>query len=223
MNRAADQRAPSRLSRQQRRRLERALPKLFERNVCSFCGNSFPHNSATAGGFDAAGNVVLSGECCVSRVAKIFTVGLALTGEQIAAAHQKAVPDKILDDAERRGGLGRPPRVNLLDSRWKADDRDWFARNPGRSHRARLPFPGEVDEQAAETPAGDALIMLVRQVEPGRRLRAAVFLDANLLPLPDDEAAVHALFEVAVGREAVPPDRQALCALSKKYTMEPGQ
>ena len=69
MNRAADQRAPSRLSRQQRRRLERALPKLFERNVCSFCGNSFPHNSATAGGFDAAGNVVLSGECC-RRVAR---------------------------------------------------------------------------------------------------------------------------------------------------------
>jgi hypothetical protein len=90
-------------------------------------------------------------------------------------------------------------------------------------HRARLPFPGEVDEQAAETPAGDALIMLVRQVEPGRRLRAVVFLDANLLPLPDDEAAVRALFEVAMGREALPRDRQALSTLIKKYTMEPGQ
>jgi hypothetical protein len=65
--------------------------------------------------------------------------------------------------------------------------------------------------------------MLVRQVQPGARLRAAVPLDANLLPLPDDEAAVHALFEVAMGREALPPDRQALSTLIKKYTMEPGQ
>jgi len=189
MNRAADQRAPSRLSRQQRRRLERALPKLFERNVCSFCGSSFPHNSATAGGFDAAGNVVLSGECCVSRVSKIFTVGLALTGEQIAATHQKAVADKILDDAEQHGGLGRPFGVNTTDSPWKDADREWFEQNPTRAHRVRSPFPGEADKEAANTPVGHALVMLVRQVQPGARLRAAVPLDANLLPLPDDEAA----------------------------------
>ena len=223
MNRAPDQLAPSRLSRQQRRRLERALPKLFERNVCSFCGSSFPHNSATAGGFDAAGNVVLAGECCVSRVSKIFTVGLALTGEQIAATHQKAVADKILDDAEQHGGLGRPFGVNTTDSPWKDADREWFEQNPTRAHRVRSPFPGEADKEAANTPVGHALVMLVRQVQPGARLRAAVPLDANLLPLPDDEAAVHALFEVAMGREALPPDRQALSTLIKKYTMEPGQ
>jgi len=223
MNRAADQRAFSRLSRQRRRRLERALPKLFERNVCSFCGNSFPHNSATAGGFDAVGNVVLSGECCVSRVAKIFTVGLALTGEQIAATHQKAVADKILDDAEQHGGLGRPFGVNTTDSPWKDADREWFEQNPTRAHRVRSPFHGEADKEAANTPVGHALVMLVRQLQPGRRLRAAVFLDANLLPLPNDEAVVHALFEAAIGREALPPDRQALSTLIKKYTMEPGQ
>ena len=60
--------------------------------------------------------------------------------------------------------------------------------------------------------------MLVQQVEPGRRLRAAVFLDANVLPLPDDEAAVHALFEVAMQREAAaarPPG--ALHVVIKKY------
>src|SRR5262245_11242890 len=156
-----------RLSRQQRRRLERALPKLLERNVCSFCGSSFPHNSPTAGGFDAHGNVVLAGECCVHRVAQIFTLGLELTD-----AYHTAAVDRILDDSN--GVLHSHP--------WTSDDRQWFERNPQRSHRARLPFPGEVDGQAAETPAGDALIMLVRQVEPGRRLRAAVFLDANLLP-----------------------------------------
>src|SRR5262249_43948620 len=78
-------------------------------------------------------------------------------------------------------------------------------------------------DKAAETPPGDALIVLLQQVEPGRRLRAAVALDANLLPLPDNEAVVHTLFEVAMGREALPPDWQALSTLIKKYTMEPGQ
>ena len=231
------------LSRQQRRRLERALTKLFERNVCSFCGSSFPHNSPTAGGFDAAGNVVLTSECCVHRVAQIFVRGFysnrnydflrppntkpstntGPTSQQIAnaiALFQKAIAeaDKALDGVERRGGGERAPNVTLLDYPWKDDDRQWFERNPQRSHRARPPFPGECDEQAAETPPGDALIMLVRQVEPGRRLRAAVFLDANLLPLPDNEAVVHGLFEAAMGHEPMPPDRQALCTLSKKYT-----
>ena len=75
MNRPPDQIAPSRLSRQQRRRLNRALRKLFRHNVCSFCGSSFKHNSHTAGGLDAQGNAVLAGECCISRVAKIFARG----------------------------------------------------------------------------------------------------------------------------------------------------
>ena len=41
---------------------------------------------------------------------------------------------------------------------------------------------------------------------------------------PDDEAFAHALFEVAVGREAIPPDSEALRALIEKYkTQELGQ
>src|SRR5262245_57710592 len=124
MNRNPDH--ASRLSRQQRRRLERALRKLFDRNVCSFCGSSFKHNSQTAGGLDAQGNVVLAGECCISRVAKIFARGFYSnrnydflrptktkpstntepTSEEIAAAiaaYQKAIAeaDKVFDDAER--------------------------------------------------------------------------------------------------------------------------
>jgi hypothetical protein len=199
------------------------LPKLFERNVCSFCGSSFPHASATAGGFDAAGNVVLSGECCVRRVAQIFTVGLALTGEQIAAAHQKATVDKIREDAERHGGVGRPPEVNFVDSPWKDDDRDWFERNQKRTHRIRWPFPGEVDEEVASTPAGTVLMMIVRQVKPGYRYQAAVSVDVELLPIPDDEATAHALLEAAMGREHLSPDRSALYALSKKYSVQGGQ
>jgi hypothetical protein len=245
MSRAPDQFAPSRLSRQQRRRLDRALRKLFRHNVCSFCGSSFKHNSHTAGGLDAQGNVVLTGECCISRVAKIFAWGFYSnrkydfllptntepstntepTGEQIAdaiAAYQKAIAatDKVLDGVERRGGVaGRLPQANLLDYTWKRADRDWFERNQDRSHRVRAPFPGECDAETANIPAGHALIMLVRQVEPGSRIRAAVCCSVDLLPLSDDEAAAHALFEVAMQCEAVPPDREALCSLIKKYTV----
>jgi hypothetical protein len=241
MSRGPDQFAPSRLSRQQRRRLDRALRKLFRRNVCSFCGSSFKHNSHTAGGLDAQGNIVLTGECCISRVAKIFARGFYSnrkydfllptntkpspnsepTSEQIAGAigaYQKAIAatDKALDAVERRGGGIRAPNVTVRDYPWKSDDRDWFERNQGRSHRARKPFPGELDEEVA-------MIMLVRQVEPGRRIRAAVSCRADWMPLPDDEAAAHALFEVAMQREAVPPDRQALCALTKKYSVRGSQ
>ena len=81
--------------------------------------------------------------------------------------------------------------LNLLDQRWKNDDRDWFERNQQRLHRAGMPFPGEVDKKMAETPAGHALIMLVRHVEPRSRLRAAFCLNADLLPLPDDKGVAH--------------------------------
>jgi hypothetical protein len=165
------------------------------------------------------GKVVLAGECCVNQVPKIFGTRLELTGEQIAAVSQKVAVNKKLNDAERHGGgFGRPVKVNLLNSLWKDDDRDWFKRNPKRSHRLRTPFPGELDEEAAKVPTGKALFMLVRQVEPGSRLRPHLCLDADLLPLPDDEAVAHALFEVAMEREAMPGDRQALRALIKKYT-----
>ena len=98
--------------------------------------------------------------------------------------------------------------VNLPDGPWKDDDRIWFEQNRERSHRVRMPFPGEYDAEAAKAPTGHVLIVLVRQVEPGMRIRPAVSLNADLLPLPDDEAVAHALFEVAMRREAVPPDRR---------------
>jgi len=81
-----------------------------------------------------------------------------------------------------------------------SDDCDWFERNQERSHRARLPFPGELDEEAAKIPAGHALIVLVRQVAPGSRLRAAFYLNADLRPTADDEAVAQALFDLAVRR-----------------------
>jgi hypothetical protein len=210
--------APYWLPRQQRRRINRQLHRLLHRDVCSVCGSPFKHNSRTASGLDAQGDVVVAGECCTSRVGVAFGWGLysdrrydfllrrssepniKATNKQIAdaiAAYQKAIAetDKRLNDVEWRGGGGRARNVSLLDHPGKSDDRDWFEQNQERSHRARMPFPGEVDKEVTEILAGHALIMLVRQVERGLRLGAAVFLDANFLPLPNDEAVAHALLK----------------------------
>jgi len=125
-----------------------------------------------------------------------------------------------LADVERRGGIGgRATMVSVLDHPWTHDDREWFERNPKRAHRASRPFPGALDEEVAKTPAGCTLITLVRQVEPGSRLRGGLFINAILLPLPDDEAVAHTLFEIAMQHEAMPRDGQALCALVEKYTV----
>jgi hypothetical protein len=240
----------ARLSRQQRRRLDRALRKLHHTDVCLFCGTPFPHNSQTVSGLDAQGNLVLAGECCAKRITNIFTRGIystrkydflqlpnakpatstELTDEQIVdaiATYQKAVAatDKRLDDVERRGGGGRARNVStLVDTPWKADDRTWFEQNPKRSHRMRAPFPGELD--GAKIPTDRKVIVLLRQVEPGQRLKVAFAPDVVLLPgSPNDEAFTHALFEVAMGREAMPRDWRTLNALIEKYTLhrESGQ
>ena len=233
--------APSWLPRQQRRRIDRELHKLLHRGTCSICSSPLKHNSRTASGLDANGNVVVAGECCISQVVKPFGLGfysgrkydfLQLgdaksntqpTSKQIADAitlYQKAIAeaDKGLDGVERRGGSIRASEVVLLDHPWKDDDRAWFQRNPTRSHRARMPFPGEVDEMVAVTQSGRALVMLVRQVKPGARMRGACDLSADLLPLPDDETVLHALFDLATQHKG--GSREALDVLIEKYKMQ---
>jgi hypothetical protein len=228
MSRAPDQLAPSWLPRQQRRYVDRALRKLHRRGVCSLCGGAFRHASSTATGFDAQGNVALTCEGCIGHLAETFAMGLYLSPERSAetfAAHI-ADTDQLLADIERRGGVGdgmHASKINFADTPWKTDDTAWFEQNPTRSHRVRMPFPGECDEKVAMVPAGTALIILVRQVKPGTRLRVGNVFGTNFLPVPDDEATIHALFEVAMQREAVPHDDEALRALIKKYKMESRQ
>jgi hypothetical protein len=235
--------APSWLSRPQRRRVDRELQKLLSEDTCSVCGSRLRHNSRTASGFDGHGNVVVAGECCISAVVVPFGFGLYIdrqydflsprkssvvepTGEQALdaiAAYQKviAATDKQVGTIERRGGSGRAPKVSVLDAPWKDDDRAWFERNPSRAHRARMPFPGELDEVVAKAPAGHALIMLVRQVEPGSRLKANFYFNASLLPVPDDEAIAHAFFEVAMGPSQYRPTARRAGSWSKNIGGRP--
>jgi hypothetical protein len=221
---ASDQIAPPWLPRRQRRHIGRQLHRLMRRDVCSLCGGKLKHNSRTAGGLDAQGNVVLAGECCIGRVAITITQGLYSDRQyhcswpcsaQSGSPTYEQIAEAVLDDIARWGGDLR----TLRDPPWTSDDHDWFERNQERSHRLRLPFPGERDEEVAKAPTGHALIVLVRQVEPGMRLESAVSLNADLLPLPDDEAAAHALFEVAVRHEPVPRNGEAFDTLIRKYTI----
>lgn len=229
--------APGWLPRQQRRRIDRELDKLIQRDVCSLCDAPFKHNSRTAPGLDAQGNAAVVGECCFNRLSQFFAIGfysnrrydflhahdpkpdIKLTAEQIVdavAAWQKNIADadQLLAGIERRGDGIQASEVNLQDYAWKRDDARWFEQNPGRTHRARVPFPGEIEVEV-EPPTGSVPIVLVRQVEPGSRLRIVCDLSTVLLPLPDDEAAVHALFDTTMRREAVTV--QTVRALIEKY------
>jgi hypothetical protein len=221
--------------RHQRRRIERELRKLRNSGICSICKHPLAHNTRLSGGLDAQGRIVMAGECCSSQVTETFSLGNFvtrhydiptpnswLTFEQAAAASaafQQVVAriDKQFADIERRGGGGRATKIYLADYPWKSDDHEWFDRNRERTHRARLAYPGEFDGMGA-TPAEHELVVLVRQVRPGSRLQAPIFIHTEMLPVPDDdEAAAHALFEMATGREPMPPNFRALVALVEKY------
>jgi hypothetical protein len=89
---------------------------------------------------------------------------------------------------------------------------------PERSHRARLPFAGEIEpERSGPAPDGHQLLLLIRQVEPGRRIKVGFFIPSQILPVPDSEAIAHALFDIATARVPIPRNGAAMCALIEKY------
>jgi hypothetical protein len=191
--------APSWLPRHERRRIDNELYKLLHTDNCSICGSPLRHNSRTMSGFDAHGTLVLAGECCSDRVTISFGMGhycnraydflsptntkssinTKWTNEQIVeaiAVRQKAIADtdKRLEGIERRGGSIRATHVGRLEHPWTRDDREWFEKNPSRSHRMRLPFPDEFNQMKAKIPAGCAMIVLVRQITPGDRMKTVI-------------------------------------------------
>jgi hypothetical protein len=84
---------------------------------------------------------------------------------------------------------------------WAADDRDWFAAHPDRSHRLREAYPGEWPAEA-----GNMLHAVVKQMQRGERLRLPITMTAGLLEGPrgnwtaDDlpEEAVWAIFDLTM-------------------------
>ena len=226
------------------RQLDREVQGLMGRDGCTVCGAAFEHNARLYGGCDGYGRAAVTGDCCSEVLAQVTHAGINTARsydflhprkKEINARRSKpassteiisaiatcqdliAQADQQLDGMERRAGVRGPLRISVLDSAWKTDDRLWFEQNPERSHRARLVFPGEADGQATKAPTGTVLLMLTRQVAPGKRVRAGFYINAELWPAPEIEAIAHLLFDIATGQQAQPQDAAERAALIAKY------
>lgn len=163
------------------------------------------------------------GECCVDQLNIVIGEGVYLAKgydvlehvgtsgrapssheeiDQAVSAIQAYVTnaDQRAGDIIRRAGVtSERGSVNMLPSPWKADDAEWFEDNPSRSHRLRAAHAGEVealplDYKEAPLPHRHEMQIVVRQVEPGARIRMAFGRNLDM-PIPEDEAVLHALFD----------------------------
>jgi hypothetical protein len=213
---------------------------------CSLCRAEFPHNSRALGGVTHDGAVALVGECCASKLASIVSAGLytmrpyverarprngpdeKLSAEQIEeaiTAHQRyfAAVDEVTDTVARRAGVPHMAGRLMLhceDNAWKDDDRIWFSHNPTRSHRLRPLLPGELSSTLTDdlsVPPGHELQILVRQVEPGLRVRTGFYRNLEI-DIPDIEPVIHALFDLmAERRDPIPISVDEVAKLALKY------
>lgn len=213
---------------------------------CSMCKKTFEHNSKTFGGAAAGGVAVLVGECCRRRIKELVTQGVyvnrayddfaqradspasgTLAPQDVPVAVERLQEhftsvDKFGSEIAKKGGLLRgTPRLHTSNSSWKADDAAWFKANPTRSHRLRPTLAGEVEglfdrSSIPVLPSGHEHQVLVRQVEPGTRLR--IPFGRNLeIPIPDIEAVVHALFDIVAGSNGGVVNAREVIELAKRY------
>ena len=235
------------MSRADRRRFEKEFKKLPKPDNCMICGNALVHNTRTFGGLAADGSVVLAGECCERRVVTPMVAGLYLTrgidglmprtnqgnGKSNSPEDVQRALGAIqshFDDLDsrtrammRQGGIPRQAQnIFVADQPWKEDDAAWFRNNPDRSHRLRPMLAGEAatlpsEVTITEIPANHRLEILVRQVEPGARIRV-VFCRNTDCALPDREDIMHALFDtVAMSGNRGIIDAQKINALAQQY------
>jgi hypothetical protein len=208
-------------------------------DCCSLCRAPFSHNSRTFGGVTGGGVIALVGECCASRLELQRVAGLYTTRpyvepsepgngarelsseqiEQAITAHQQyfAAVDAVVDRAARRAGMPHMAERTLLhceDTAWKDADRKWFEAHPTRSHRLRQLFAGEFETCTA--PPGHELQILVRQVEPGLRIRNGFYRNLAI-EIPDIEPVLHALFDLMSEREERVVSVEEVAALASKY------
>ena len=226
-------RAERRRQQHLERKLDRAFKRLAKRDICSFCGEPFAHNTSTTFGL-SNDEPVLACERCADAVEEVHGTGLVTARqydflsearfkpEEIAeavAVMKKAISyaDVRLADAQKRSGSHRKRGINLLNHPWKEDDRAWFEQHPDRAQRVRAVYPGE-DQHGhviEKTPQGHQLIVLIRQVEPGLRMKNTFYLNEELWPVPEDEAIAHAMFDLA--ECGGPINNDELRALTRKY------
>lgn len=104
----------------------------------------------------------------------------------------------------RQAGIQKRAKgVFLGEHPWKADDAAWFKSHPDRSHRLRPVHEGEAEMVSAnipndQIPPNHRVEIIVRQVEPGKRIRGS-FCRNTELDIPDEEEIIHAIFDAVAG------------------------
>ena len=142
---------------------------------------------------------------------------------RLSSLHGNATPQKagdversaeaikrIFDDRQaegravaRRAGLPEgKTRLFTEASTWKTDDAAWFETHADRSHRLRSLHVGEAEASGfpvhIKMPERHEMQVLVRQIEPGKRVRLPFGRNLDV-PIPDDETVLHALADIVSG------------------------
>ena len=113
----------------------------------------------------------------------------------------KSMDEQQADLVKRAGYPGLETTFCYEKKPWKEDDAVGFKANPTRSHRARLALPGEApeDEVGGAPESGFALVVLLRQVRPGQRLKITCWKAHDRWSLDAlGEAEVHAWFDAVM-------------------------
>lgn len=129
--------------------------------------------------------------------------------------------DALANDIARRGGLppGLTPQIFCTETTaWKTDDARWFAAHPTRSHRVRAVSDEEIValDQSSELKPGYRRACIVRQIEPGMRLRY-IFNLTSAFEIPDIEEVLHALLDKVMRNGDLDLDLGAVAELARQY------
>jgi hypothetical protein len=73
------------------------------------------------------------------------------------------------------------------------EDKNWFAANPHRSYRLRPPLIGEKFVWEGDVTRASAV--LVKQIQPGLRMRVSINLDRPLCEVDTDERSAKRLWK----------------------------
>lgn len=213
------------MNRSERRHFEKKFRTILRTagNNCGICKSALTHNCKTYGGYTSTHSIVLTSDCCKHKI-EVLVEGVYITKDYDSVKKQEASKtsprsrptdaaepvntmqsyfntlDTVADEVGQKAGLTKPPNVISVENNpWKSDDAQWFKTHPDRSHRMRLAFADEtvsLPPHFGDMPAGHELVMLVRQVEVGKRVRIP-FARNTSKEIPDEEAVIHALFDIA--------------------------
>lgn len=221
------------MNRSDRRWFHKEFTKVLNKSggVCGICKVSLQYNCQTYGGIAVNNRIVLTSDCCVSKLECVMCSGVYVNRNidavfnclpdrkragsmpvaevmAVTSSLQSSVSaiDEISDELMERGGVPFAPNsVELRDTPWKTADALWFQKHPNRSHRLRPIFSGEI----ASLPRA----LQFASVPENHRLEILVrqvaagqrlrtaFFRNAEAIIPDEEAVIHALFDIVSNHE----------------------